>query len=170
MTPWRWPWNTQPGNWSRSSLFLPLLSLLFLSLPAVSWADWSPLINRLAADGFNEQDLQELFSRPQTQFEPGAMGSKLEALLRNRTPSGEAPAPSTPKNGVMKSLLKGPLLAKAKSFLNENRPVLETIYSLYGVPGGNRRFHPADRNPPRRVPGRKGCLQPPGKHGALYGS
>ena len=134
MTPWRWLWNTQIGNWSRSSLLTLILSLLLFCLPAVSWADWSPLINRLAADGFNEQALQELFSRPQTQYEPGAMGGKLESLLRSRAPSGEAPGPVSQKNGVMKSLLKDPILAKARSFLNENRVVLETIHSLYGVP------------------------------------
>jgi membrane-bound lytic murein transglycosylase B len=109
-------------------------SFILGSLPAISWAEWSSLISRLSAEGFNEPALQELFSRPQIQFEPGAMGGKLESLLRNRATSGEASSPSSPKNGVMRSLLKNPLLAKARSFLNENRSTLETIHALYGVP------------------------------------
>ncbi|MBP1720147.1 MAG: rane-bound lytic murein transglycosylase B-like protein [Deltaproteobacteria bacterium] len=134
MVSWRWPWNIQPENWSRRFFLAVPLSFILLCLPANSWADWSPLISRLAADGFNEQALQELFSRPQMQFEPGAMGGKLESLLRSRAALGEAPGPSSQKNGVMKSLLKNPLLAKARSFLNENRSILENIHSLYGVP------------------------------------
>ncbi len=134
MSLWRSPGNTPAKNGSRSRLLAFLLALLSLTLPASSAADWSPLITRLAADGFNEQALQELFARPQAQFEPGAMGGKLESLLRNRLPLSEPPGPSSAKNGVMNSLLKDPILAKARSFLIENRPILETIHALYGVP------------------------------------
>ena len=134
MTPWRRLRNTPRGVWSRISLLAFTLSFVLGCLPAVSSADWSPLITRLAADGFNEQSLQEIFLRSEVQFEPGAMGGKLEALLRNQIPSEDAAALSSKKNGVMKSFLKDPILAKAKSFLRENRSMLETIRELYGVP------------------------------------
>jgi membrane-bound lytic murein transglycosylase B len=108
--------------------------LLLLCLPTPLRADWSPLISRLAADGFNEQALQEIFSRPQAQFEPSAMSSKLESLLRHQTPPSEALAPSPKRKGVMKSFLKESVIYKARSFINENRLTLEAIQALYGVP------------------------------------
>jgi membrane-bound lytic murein transglycosylase B len=97
-------------------------------------ADWTPLIDRLAADGFEEQALRELFSRPEVQFEPRVMGGKVESLLRGRVAAGEAPGSSSSRNGVMKGLLKNPVLAKARAFLNENRETLNGVESFYGVP------------------------------------
>jgi len=62
---------------------LPILFLVaFLSLPCSTLADWSPLIDRLVADGFDELAVRALFSRPEVRFEPGAMSSKIEELVR----------------------------------------------------------------------------------------
>jgi membrane-bound lytic murein transglycosylase B len=109
-------------------------SLLLLCLPTPLRADWSPLISRLVADGFNEQALQETFSRPQVQFEPGAMSGKLESLLRHKTLPSEALVPSPKRKGVMKPFLKQSVIDKARSFINENRLTLEAIHTLNGVP------------------------------------
>jgi len=123
----------------RNRLGGPALVLLFFAF-LLLWpspplrAHWTPLINRLTADGFNEQVLRELFARPQVQFEPRVMGGKVESLLRSRAAAGEAPSPSSSPNGVMKSLLRNPILTKAKTFLRENQETLKNIESLYGVP------------------------------------
>jgi len=117
--------------WPMAPLFFVLI---FLHLPTPSLADWSPLINRLVADGFQEQALRELFSRPQVQFEPGAMSSKLESLLKHQIPPGEALTPSPKKKGVMKTFLREKVIAKAKSFIQANKSTLETIHTTYGVP------------------------------------
>jgi membrane-bound lytic murein transglycosylase B len=128
------PWRRLRNLWRPTAPFSLILWFALL-IPAVSdGAEWSPLVSRLAADGFDEQALQELFQRPQLTFEPGVMGGKLESLLRNRTAPAETAGPSSSKSGVMKGLLKNPLLVKARSFLSENREVLETVHSLYGVP------------------------------------
>ena len=113
---------------------LLLFAFLFLCLPNLSLADWSPLIDRLVTDGFQEQTLRELFARPQVQFEPGAMSSKLESLLKYQIPPGEALTPSPKKKGVMKNFLREKVIAKAKSFLRANKSTLETIHTTYGVP------------------------------------
>ncbi len=134
MIPWKRPGNIPPKKGGRILLFSLIFSFLLGCLPAASRADWTPLITRLTADGFDEKALQEIFSRPQTQFDPGAMGGKLESLLRDRLSSEETSVSPSKKNGLMKNLLKNPIIAKAKSFLNQNRSTLEAIRSLYGVP------------------------------------
>jgi membrane-bound lytic murein transglycosylase B len=115
-------------------IVLLLSAVFFLYLPTLSRADWSPLIDRLAADGFQKQELQELFSRPEVQFEPRAMSAKIESLLKYQIPPSEALTPSSKKKGVMKSFLRGKVIAKAKSFLRANKSTLETINTTYGVP------------------------------------
>jgi len=43
---------------------------------------WTPLLQRLAADGFAPQDLTALFSRPDMRFDPGPMITKMRELKR----------------------------------------------------------------------------------------
>jgi membrane-bound lytic murein transglycosylase B len=127
-------WKRLRNKLGKPAFLLLLLAFLLLGTSPGARAECTPLINRLAADGFNEQALRELFSQPQVQFEPRVMGGKVESLLRGRAAAGEGPGPSASQNGVMKSLLKNPILAKAKGFLNENRELLKNIESFYGVP------------------------------------
>jgi membrane-bound lytic murein transglycosylase B len=121
----------------KAFLLWPVL-FLFSFLPGYSanpaFADWSPLVARLTADGFDEQAVQGLFSRPEVQFEPGAMKTKMEELLRNRAAVSEPPPASPRKKGVMKGFLKTGILAKARAFIREHRPILEDIHATYGVP------------------------------------
>jgi membrane-bound lytic murein transglycosylase B len=101
-----------------------LLWMAFSFLPTQANARWSPLIERLIADGFEEEVVQAIFSRPEVKFEPVAMKSKLEELLRKKTVK--------PK-GVYKSLLKREVIANARSYLEDNRAILENINSRYSV-------------------------------------
>ncbi len=116
-------------------LSLAFSLIVFLScLPYACLADWSPLISHLVADGFPDQAVRELFARPEVRFEPGAMKSKLESLLKYQIPPSEALAPSPKKKRVMKSFLQEKMIAKAKSFLRANKTTLQTIHTTYGVP------------------------------------
>lgn len=45
---------------------------------------WSPLVARLTADGFNEQQLVKLFSRPDVTYDPGVMAHKINALYTKK--------------------------------------------------------------------------------------
>ena len=121
----------------KTLLLLPVLFLLcflcgFAANPAA--ADWAPLVTRLIADGFDEQAIQGIFSRPEVQFEPGAMKTKMEELLRYRVAASEPPSPPPKNRAVMKGFLKDGVLAKARSFIREHQPILENIHSTYGVP------------------------------------
>ena len=108
--------------------------LLSLSLwPEAAAANWSSLIERLVADGFDELGIRYLFSRPEVGFEPGAMSSKLEALLNNQSKKG-AEAPPYQSKAVYKGPLKEKMISQARSYLRENKDLLERISSQYCVP------------------------------------
>ena len=107
------------------------LSLLFGSVRPAG-ADWKPLVERLAADGFNRQTLEALFDRPEVRFEPDAMAEKIQALLRSRAESPDDIARL--KTTVRRGYLSNRVIARAHSYALENRAVLEEIHTLYGVP------------------------------------
>ncbi len=117
--------NNLPRNillvWILAALLFMAFS--FLSTPAA--ADWSPLIERLIADGFEEQAVRTIFSRPEVKFEPSAMTSKLESLLKRRTVKPQ---------GVLKGFLRSQVIADARSYMQENQEILENIHRRYCVP------------------------------------
>jgi hypothetical protein len=66
--------------------------LLIMTGPALAAAaDWTPLAERLAADGFNRGAIDALFARPEVLFEPEAMAGKLTTLIRSRTNEAASP-------------------------------------------------------------------------------
>jgi len=109
---WLWVWTV-------------FLGVAFAASPPPVAADWSPLIERLVADGFEDQAVRDIFSRPEVKFDPSAMASKLESLLKRR--AGKP-------HGVYKSFLRSPVIADAFSYLQANRELLENIHRRYCVP------------------------------------
>ena len=107
------------------------LFLLFGSVRTAA-ADWKPLVERLAADGFNRQTLEALFDRPEVRFESDAMADKIQALLRSRSESPDDIARL--KTTVRQSYLTDRVIARANSYIIENRAILEEVQTLYGVP------------------------------------
>ncbi len=109
----------------RTLLFVPFLTALVLS-PCWAFADWSPLIDRLVADDFDETTVRTLFSRAEVTFEPSAMSSKLRELIE-RDPSDNPKA-------FYEGFLKENVIAQAHSYLQENTELLENISNKYCVP------------------------------------
>ncbi len=109
---WLWLWTV-------------FLGVAFAASPPPAAADWSPLIERLVADGFEDQAVRDIFSRPEVEFDPSAMASKLESLLKRR--AGKP-------HGVYKSFLRSPVIAEAFSYLQANQELLENIHRRYCVP------------------------------------
>jgi membrane-bound lytic murein transglycosylase B len=112
----------------RILLFVPLLTALVL-FPCWVFADWSPLIDRLVADGFDETTIQALFSRAEVMFEPSAMFNKLKELIEEL-----ARLPSDNPKVVYKGFLKESVITQAHSYLQENTELLENINNKYCVP------------------------------------
>ena len=116
------------------SRLLPVLFFTaFLFLPSLTFADWSPLIDRLVADGFDESAIRYLFSRPEVRFEPGAMSSKLEELVK-KADRKTGTLPSYNPKVVYHSFLKEKVVLRARSYLQENMELLENISREYCVP------------------------------------
>ncbi len=121
-----------PGNlWVRVLPFLFLSAFLFL--PCLAFGDWSPLMDRLVADGFDESDIRVLFSRPEVRFEPGAMSSKISELIKIASKKTTGLPYYNPKV-VYKGFLKEKVITRAHSYLRENTDLLENISSEYCVP------------------------------------
>ncbi len=112
----------------RMLLFLPVLTALILS-PCRVFADWSPVIDRLVADGFDETTVRILFSRAEVTFEPSPMSSKLKELME-KVPR----LPSDNPKVVYSCYLKENVIAQAHSYLQENTELLENINHKYCVP------------------------------------
>lgn len=108
------------------------LAVLLVFTPAAC-ANWRPLTERLLADGFDEQRLSLLFSRPGVKFEPTVMADKIAVLVRNHQ---ERPSVSGPldHNDVHKGFLKFRIIAKARSYMLENRKILKEVSACYCVP------------------------------------
>lgn len=124
------------GKTRASSLcwfFLIGFLAVFLALTPAASANWRPLTERLVADGFDEQRLSMLFSRPEVKFEPATMAGKISLLVRRHQ---EGPAVSGPldHNSVHKSYLKYRAIVKARSYLRENRNILKEVSAGYCVP------------------------------------
>jgi membrane-bound lytic murein transglycosylase B len=113
-------------------IFAILFLLLLPGSIRAAAADWTPLVERLAADGFSRPVAEALFAGPEVRFEPDAMADKIRALVRSRS-SPESVA-ALLKNTVRKDYLAKRVIARARSYIAENRAVLEEIDSLYGVP------------------------------------
>lgn len=108
--------------------------LLILIAPARSpAADWQPLVERLAADGFDRQAVEALFARPEILFEPDAMAGKLKTLIRSRSANSGSLA-STLKAAVRRGYLTYWAISQARSYIAENRDILGQITSEYDVP------------------------------------
>jgi len=106
-------------------LFLPALALS----PCSVFADWSPLIDRLVTDGFDETTVRTLFSRVEVTFEPSAMSNKLKELIEKAER-----LPSDNRRVVYGSFLKENVIAQAHSYLQENTELLENVNNKYCVP------------------------------------
>jgi membrane-bound lytic murein transglycosylase B len=101
--------------------------------PGLAVADWSPLIDRLVADGFDKGYLHTLFSRPEAAFDPDPMVVKLRTLLRTR--DLKSPSPSDrPGKVIYKGYLQPAVINRAKAYYTENRTILSNVRRKYCIP------------------------------------
>ena len=112
----------------RILLYVAFLTALVLS-PCRVFADWSPVIDRLVTDGFDEATVRTLFSRPEVTFEPSPMSSKLIELIEN----GARVSSDNPRD-VYECYLKENVIAQAHAYLQENTELLENAKNKYCVP------------------------------------
>jgi membrane-bound lytic murein transglycosylase B len=119
---------------SRGRLFFITCLLVLVGTVSPAFAVWDPLVDRLAADGFDRPNLESLFARPEVCFEPDAMATKIRTLIRNHSVDRTG-LPTRLKNVVRQDYLGRWIIARALVFMDDNRRALEEIDSSYGVPG-----------------------------------
>ncbi len=115
---------------------LALASIFSLSLiisPSWSYADWTPLIERLVADNFDEQVIRKIFDRPGVNFDPGAMSCKLKELINKRYKKHDAVSARKVRAAYAR-FLRPEVIAEAQSYLQRNRETLQGITENYCVP------------------------------------
>lgn len=134
--PEKYPCSKKGRIAGSGALFLLRLLLIFivLFLPAAASANWQPLADRLVADGYNEQTIRTLFSRPEVQFEPTVMAGKIAGIVRNQS-SRQAVSGPLDHSGVYRGFTNARVIARARSYMKENRTILEEARMGYGVPG-----------------------------------
>jgi membrane-bound lytic murein transglycosylase B len=127
--------TTRRNSPCKGLLFVAAAFVLLFILGTVrpACALWKPLVERLAGDGFDRGMLEELFARPEVCFEPDAMVSKIQTLVRNQSVDRDVLGERV-KNTVRRDYLRHWIIARALSFMNDNLTILEEIDSLYGVP------------------------------------
>ncbi|WP_319585106.1 lytic murein transglycosylase [uncultured Pseudodesulfovibrio sp.] len=94
---------------------------------------WTPLVDRLAADGLERRKVTYFFSSPDLEFQPEIMARKMNVLLHTKL-SARKPGPQ-PEPQVMDRYLNPLLIAGAYAFYREHRAELTLIHEQYGVPG-----------------------------------
>ena len=113
----------------RTGVLIVLILLLSLLAPLPAAANWLPMIERLAGDGFDRQTLEVLFARPEVCYEADAMAGKLRALLRGRLATGE---PN--RTAVRRDYLAPRVIARATAYKSANAALLDEVALRYGVP------------------------------------
>jgi len=92
---------------------------------------WSPLVTRLAADGFDPAALNALFSRAEVRFDALVMARKMNALLDVKL------SPAKPKSEAPElylSYLNPFLLMQARGFMDTQSVPLREARIRFGVP------------------------------------
>ena len=103
--------------------------------PGNATADWSPLIDRLVADRFDEASIRRLFSRPEVEFDPTPMAIKLKTLLRTKDLPPSTDGPYLRNRAVYRGYLKPAVIKAARAYYSENRVTLQKIQKKYCTPG-----------------------------------
>jgi membrane-bound lytic murein transglycosylase B len=95
--------------------------------------DWSPLANRLIADGFDGNIISPLFQSPEVAFDPLIMSRKIETLIKKKYFQPLAAGPR-PTSRVYKGFLRPEVIETARLFMKENSKYLEQAQARYKVP------------------------------------
>jgi membrane-bound lytic murein transglycosylase B len=110
-----------------------ILCSALLLFPVPGYADWTPLIERLIADRFDEQEIRMLFKNPGVRFDPEVMSSKLTALINNRYRK-PGDIVTRKRKRMYDRFLQPGVIEEAYAYAERNRDVLQRIAKDYCVP------------------------------------
>jgi membrane-bound lytic murein transglycosylase B len=116
-----------------SMILAAIFSLSILILPLPASADWTPLVERLVADKFDEQMVKMLFAQPGVKFDPGAMSCKIKEIVKNRSQKPDAASARKVKAAYAR-FLRPEVISEAYAYAQRNDAALQKIRSNYCVP------------------------------------
>lgn len=116
-----------------SLILISLFSVALVIFPSPVSADWTPLIERLVADKFDEQTVRRLFAQPGVKFDPGVMSYKLKELIKKQDKKPDA-AYARKYRAAYARFLRPEVIAGARSFAQKNDVTLQKITNDYCVP------------------------------------
>ena len=114
-------------------ILMLFFSAALVICPLSATADWTPLIERLVADKFDEQTVKNLFAQPGVQFDPGVMSCKLKELITNRSKKPDSIYARKLKAAYAR-FLRPEVIAGARSYAEKNSETLQKISKEYCVP------------------------------------
>lgn len=124
---------TMEGRYVLRQIGLAAVAAVLLILPPPVAADnWTGIMERLAADGFDRRDLALIFSRQECRYDPEAMAAKIKALLRSRLPQAQDHAAAL-RDQYRRNYLSSYALRRAGLYLEDKWDLLREIESRYGV-------------------------------------
>ncbi len=100
---------------------------------AIAGNEWQPLIDRLVADGFDQQYVDSLFAQSDLTFSPEIMARKMNALLNTKLSTSKPGPRKEPQ--AMTRYLNPILIAGAYAFYREHTDDFAAIQKRYDVPG-----------------------------------
>lgn len=110
-----------------------LLCVLCCALPMPLQADWTPLIDRLIADRFDEREIRVMFERPDMRYDPEVMSRKVRELVAARCKKCVEGGMRMQRKIYGRFLQPG-AIAEARAYAERRRDVLKRIASKYCVP------------------------------------
>jgi membrane-bound lytic murein transglycosylase B len=116
-----------------SRILVSLFSSLLVLLPSAVFADWTPLIQRLVADKFDEQTVKRLFAQPVVTFDPNVMSCKMKEIMKNRSKKPDAAYARKVKDAYGR-FLRPEVINDAHAYLQKNDVTLKKITNDYCVP------------------------------------
>jgi membrane-bound lytic murein transglycosylase B len=116
-----------------SVLLTAIFSFVILLFPLQASANWTPLIERLVADNFDEQTVKTLFAQPVVKFDPNIMSCKIREIVRNRSKKPDAVAARKIKAAYAR-FLQPEAISQAHAYAQRNGIVLQNIRNNFCVP------------------------------------
>lgn len=114
-------------------ILMLIFSLVLVFFSTSAFADWTPLIERLVSDKFDEQVIRKLFDQPGVKFDTDIMSCKLRELIRNRSKRPDALYARKIQTAYAR-FLKPEAIAEAHAYAQRNSVALEKIARDYCVP------------------------------------
>ena len=116
-----------------SIILAVFFSVAILISPLPASADWTPLIERLVADKFDEQTITTLFTQPGVKFDPNVMSCKIKEIVRNRSHKPDAASARKVKAAYAR-FLQPEVISQANAYAQRNEIALQNIQTNYCVP------------------------------------